>query len=339
VPGQYPRVYVATVLYNLLEQVNATEKTGGYGCMRESGYTSMIIVMMVMVALICAAAGCFGFSPKMPGGGREGAGSVEPAASAGTSGGSGTGTGGISGLFPSPGGGGSGAGPSPAGGETTPPTPITETPVFAYFTVQCHSHDQYGTSDRMTSRTDATVTGDIPIEMIREFNDLGMDVWVTTGAKLHIKYTYEEFCAPGDQFCKPCKTTYEGPVLGGAGIERGTSGGANVWQATIDVFGVNEYNDWCDGFDPQGTLCPPRYPLFSQTGEPRIHAPPVQDTCSDGASQDLLYMGIGAPSCSITKEPFVLRDGEVITYSMKNEISENSYESADGTYTFHISAR
>lgn len=293
----------------------------------------MMMVMVVMVVILCTAAGCFDFGPGIPGGGQDnGAGS----------GGQSPGAGGFSGLFPGSGGSGSGSGsgsgPSPAGGGT-PPTPITETPVFAYFTVQCHSHDQFGTSDRITSRTDATVTGDIPIEMIREYNDIGMDRWTTAGAKLHIKYTFEELCAPGDQFCKPCKTTYEGPVSGGASIERDISRGANIWLASIYLLSVQDYNIWCDSFDPQGTFCPPRYPMNSPAGEPRTNTPPVQDTCSGGASQDMLYAGIGSAGCSITEEPFVLRDGEVIAYSMKNEISENSYETADATYTFHISAR
>jgi hypothetical protein len=154
---------------------------------------------------------------------------------------------------------------------------------------------------------------------------------------MNLQYTFQEFCHPGDQFCKPCKETYEGPALGAAVIRRAPSGGMSDWMASISFSSPDDYNIWCSDFDPNGNYCPPRYPSYSETGEPRIATPPVLDTC--GIPQEHLIMMIGSTLCDITDSPFVLRDGEVITYNSKYQINDYSYESADATYTFHISAK
>lgn len=302
-----------------------------------------------MVILLCTAAGCIKFGAMELGsgqGGQAGPGSAGSGSGGSSAGGSGSGSGGGGGYGggggPGSGGGWSGGDPGgslPPAGEEIPLSDLKTTPMYTYFTVKCHFHDQDATEDRIQSITDGTMTGEIPIEMIREYNDLGMDIWGTRGAGMNLRYTFQELCPPDDQFCKPCKTTYEGPALGSAFIERAPSGGVKDWMAMITLLGPSDYNDWCSDFDPKGTFCPPRYPSYSETGEPRIATPPVQDTCYGDAPQDLLLRGIGAVSCSITDAPFVLRDGEVITKSWKNQITEHSYESADATFSFHISAK
>jgi hypothetical protein len=210
--------------------------------------------------------------------------------------------------------------------------------MYTYFTVTCHFHDQSGDERNIHTITDGTMTGDIPIEMIREYNDpRTTDGYMTRGARMNLQYTFQEFCDPDNQLCKPCKETYEGPASGAAGITRAPSGGASDWMATFSLGGPEDYNIWCSDFDPKGNYCPPRYPSYSKTGEPRIAIPLALSTC--GTPQDLLIMSIGAVSCDITDSPFVLRDGEVITYKSKNQINDYSYESADATYAFHISAK
>jgi len=335
-------MYPPTDLYNVIEQslhgdiIQTVVKR-----MPKSGYIIKMIALC-MVILTCITVGCVNFSPMIPGSGQGGPGSGGSGPGGSPAMGPGPGNGG--GSSPSGpgggglGGGGSGGGLPPTGGEI-PRSDLKTTPMYTYFTVTCHFHDQFATDDRVDSITDGTMTGEIPIEMIREYNDLGMDIWTSGGAKMNLRYTYQEFCPPDDQFCKPCKTTYEGPAYGSAAIERAPSGGTTTWMAMITLLGPSDYDDWCSGFDPKGNFCPPRYPSYSQTGEPRTAIPPVQDTCSGDAPQDVLYRGISAVSCDITDAPFVLRDGEVITNSWKNEITEHSYESADATYTFHISAR
>jgi hypothetical protein len=284
-------------------------------------------VMLCMVILLCTAAGCINFGAMMPGSGQG----------EGGSGGSGSGSGGGGGY--GGGGGPGGGGGLPPGGGEIPLSDMKTTPMYTYFTVNCHYYSKDATDDHTRSIEDATVTGEIPIEMIREYNDLGMKSWTSYGTGIELRYTYQEFCRPDDQFCKPCKTTYEGPILGSASIQRAPSGGAKDWMAKISPLSPAEYNRWCSNFDPNGIYCPPRYPLSSNTAEIRITIPPVQDTCYPGASPELLHEMIGEPPCGITDAPFVLQDGEVITQKLKYDIVENSYASVDATYTFHISAR
>lgn len=305
---------------------------------------------LCMVVLICTMTGCVGFGPGIPGigafsnitGGSGGSGTGAGLSGGGQgegagSGGSGSGSGGGGGIG---GGGGPGSGGGvPPTGEEIPLSGQKTTMIYTYFTVNCHYYEKSATEDHTDSIEDATVTGEIPIEMIREFNDFGMDRWGTSFAEMNLKFTYQKFCPPDSEFCKPCKTTYEGPADGSVYIERAPSGGAKDWMANFYFGGPSTYNLLCSGFDPKGTYCPPRYPLSSDTGVLRRAIPPLQDTCNPGESQDLLLMGIGAPSCGITNAPFILQDGEVITQTWKNDVNDYSYQSVDATYTFHISAR
>jgi hypothetical protein len=307
----------------------------------ESGYYGFIIVMC-MVILLCTAAGCIKFGAMELGSGQAGPGGAGSGSGDSSAGGSGSGSGGGGGY--GGGGGPGGGGGLPPGGGEIPLSDLKTTTMYTYFTVNCHSHDQSATGrGKVDSIDDNTITGEIPIEIIMQYYE-GKNIrdnYLSTGSDLNLRYTHQKFCPSDDPFldCKPCKETYEGPASGSVYIERAPSGGATAWVATFYLGGPSTYNLFCSGFDPKGIYCPPRYISYSDTGELRKATPPVQSSCNPDASPDLLLEAISAVECSITDAPFVLRDGEVITQKWKNDIAEDSYQSVDATYTFHISAR
>jgi hypothetical protein len=315
--------------------------------MPEYRYSVMMIALCVVI-LTCITTGCVNFSPTIPGGGQGGgAGIGGPGSGAGPAAGPGLGYGSGGGISPGSGGGQGGSGGSAASGCNP------YTPMHTYFTVNCHYHSELGDRERGHETEDLTVNGDIPIEMVREWDNTSFyqfDNWASAGGKMNYKFSRTVNCDPYDEHCGDCKYTYEGPAFGSAQITRADSVTIYNWMADFVFEGPKYYSDWISTFNPDDFSpyeCPPRLGWYGVTGGtgPKIAPLNVQQSlpgCTDGLSQDdrnhIAENSLKA--CEpVDSMPFVLRDGEVITYRQNDYGDADNYQTCDATYTFHISAR
>jgi hypothetical protein len=228
--------------------------------------------------------------------------------------------------------------------------------MHTYFTVNCHYHSEG--RDVETGEAgiiDITVNGDIPIEMVREWDNTTMyqfDTWQSLGGKMNYQYMRHHICGKDEENCGDCKYTYSGPALGNVIINRVSPLRVHDWTAHFVFEGPSGYSTWISQFDPNnfGPFdCPPRLGWYSVTGGagPKIPPADVQQIlsgCTEGLSQE--DMNWQAENKLKLCEPdaensqFILRDGEVITCKRVYGGGEGSGSSTvDATYAFHISAK
>lgn len=321
--------------------------------MPKSGYPGMIMIFCMML-LFCTAAGCINFGAMIPGSGQGGSDSGGSGTGAGPAGwtGAGSGSGGVSPSGPASGGTGSGNYPTgmpTAGGGAAAAGCSELTPMHTYFTVKCHYHSELGPEDSNSWKRieDSTVSGDIPIEMVREWDQPPVsyqDIWKSEGGKVNLQYMLHEKCVPGDEFCGDCKYTYSGPAIGWAVIQRAPSGGIHDWTAVFSFGSAQEWAEWSSKFDQDSFspyACPPRDGWYPEGVDRKNTPPDVQQVlpgCTEEISQDIMNLNaVPSPSCAPGFDnplPFVLRDGEVITYKWSSDT-----ETIESSYTFHISGR
>jgi hypothetical protein len=326
--------------------------------MPKSRYAGMV-VMLCMVILLCTAAGCINFGAMMPGSGQGGTGSGGSGSGAGPAGWTGAGSGSGGGSPAETAGVGTGSGKYPsymptAGGGAAASECNPYTPMHTYFTVNCHYHDVVApeNSDNGNEITDITLSGDIPIEMIREWEKYDWDSAQSQGGKLNYQFMKHRICGRNEENCGDCKYTYSGPALGGVIIQRVSPVSKRDWSAHFVLEGPNAYRDRFSLFDPNNYdpyACPPRLGEYSVTGGVGPKIPPlniqqVLPGCTDDLSQEEMnYLAENEPGfCDPPAEnsQFILRDGEVITYKRVDDGGETSgYATVDATYAFHISAR
>jgi hypothetical protein len=227
--------------------------------------------------------------------------------------------------------------------------------MHTYFTVNCHSHDVVAPENRGLKNeiTDITLSGDIPIEMIREWEKYDWDSAQSQGGKLNFQFMEHHICGKYEENCGDCKYTYSGPALGDVIIRRVSPVSKRDWSADIELEGPNAYRDRFSQFDPNNYdpyACPPRLGWYEVTGGvgpkiPPLNVQQVLPGCTEGLSQEEMnYLAENEPGhfCEPDAEnsQFILRDGEVITYKRVYGGGERTgYTTVDATYAFHISAK
>jgi hypothetical protein len=193
------------------------------------------------------------------------------------------------------------------------------TPMHTYFSVNCHAHEDRGDG----SYTDITQDGDIPVDMIREWDEepyLSNNL-MYTGDTVKINYYYIDYikCFPDDKDCGDCRYIFEGPSWANAIIYRNLNSSAQNWYARFNFFGTGYQNIIDENYIPPGVK-------------------QVLPGCTDPFSQEDMNLGAeyAAIMCQPITEgdlgsPFTLREGEVIH---DNEKDEGYFREV--TYVFHF---
>ena len=220
------------------------------------------------------------------------------------------------------------SGAEPQSGDSLPSMPYgvsqksLETPMHTYFSVNCHAHEDRGDG----SYTDITMDGDIPVEMIGEWDKepyLSRNL-LYTGDPVKINYHYIDSikCLPDSRDCGDCKYTFDGPSWTNAIIERNLTFSAQNWYARFNFFGTGYQNIIDENYVP---------PDGKQ----------VLPGCTDPLSQEDMNMGAEyavimcqPPTQESLGYPFTLREGEVI-----NDMEKNGDSFRTVTYVFHIRAQ
>ncbi len=312
-----------------------------------------------MVILLCTAAGCIKFGAMELGsgqGGQAGPGSAGSGSGGSSAMGSGSGNGGGygGGGGPGSGGGWGGGGGLPSDGGGSSASGCSElTPMHTYFTVNCHYHSESRDVDWGSETEDITLTGDIPIEMVREWDNTTLfqfDTFASAGGKMDYQYMRHRTCGRLEENCGDCKYTYSGPAFGSVQIDRASPISVHDWNAHFVFEGPSGYSLWISQFDPNNFApydCPPRLGWYGVTGGAGPKIPPldvkqVLPGCTEDLSQeDMNWQAENSPKfCEpIDDQQFILRDGEVITFKNVDRGDENHFATTDATYMFHISAR